>query len=65
MSGLFGLDRLLQPIAKVQDWFTGVRCWDAVAHEIENAGDEERRRILKQLRQRKGSIRPSASAARE
>jgi hypothetical protein len=50
MSGLFGLDRLLQPIAKVQDWFTGVRCWDAVAHEIENAGDEERRRILKQLR---------------
>jgi hypothetical protein len=50
MSGLFGLDRLLQPIAKVQDWFTEAQRWDALVHEIENAGDDERRRILKQLR---------------
>jgi hypothetical protein len=62
MSGLFGLDRLLQPIAKVQDWFTEVRCWDAVAHEIENAGDDERRRILKQLRRYSGDIRRFAAA---
>ena len=65
MSGLFGLDRLLQPIAKVQDWFTEARRWDALVHELEVVSQDERWRILEHLRQRKGSIRPSASAARE
>ncbi len=62
MSGLFGLDRLLQPIAKVQDWFTEARRWDALVHELEVVSEDERWRILEHLRQGERDIRPFAAA---
>jgi hypothetical protein len=62
MSGLFGLHRLLQLIAKLQDWFTEARRWDALAHEIETVSEDERRRILEHLRLCNGNIRRFAAA---